>query len=144
MPAGSAAARNLTVHRPDGKTSAKAESPEGGRYIAADPVDWDYAPKGVSEISGEPFNQDEDVFVGQGEHRGTLRPLPQGSLQDKRSSLALLLAYATLRRIFPTLHCQEQHLAGAGDGALEGVATCGVFQRFQDVLYRDKSPADVR
>src|SRR5215213_9913159 len=38
-------------------------------YIAADPVDWDYAPNGISEISGKPFNQDEDVFVGQGKHR---------------------------------------------------------------------------
>ena len=38
-------------------------------YIAADPVDWDYAPEGVSEISGKPFNHDEDVFVGQGKHR---------------------------------------------------------------------------
>jgi FtsP/CotA-like multicopper oxidase with cupredoxin domain len=38
-------------------------------YIAADPVDWDYAPKGISEISGKPFNDDENVFVGQGKHR---------------------------------------------------------------------------
>src|SRR5215212_665725 len=51
-----------------------SEGPQGGGktrtyYIAADPVDWDYAPRGVSEISGKPFNEDEDVFVGQGKHR---------------------------------------------------------------------------
>jgi FtsP/CotA-like multicopper oxidase with cupredoxin domain len=38
-------------------------------YIAADPVDWDYAPDGVNDISGAPFNDDEQVFIGQGEHR---------------------------------------------------------------------------
>src|SRR5829696_7503669 len=38
-------------------------------YIAADPLDWDYAPKGIDEISGKPFNDDENVFVGQGKHR---------------------------------------------------------------------------
>jgi manganese oxidase len=38
-------------------------------YIAADPVDWDFAPKGMDEISGKSFNADEDVFVQRGEHR---------------------------------------------------------------------------
>jgi hypothetical protein len=38
-------------------------------YVAADSVDWDFAPKGISEISGKPFNDDENVFVEQGEHR---------------------------------------------------------------------------
>jgi len=38
-------------------------------YIAADPVDWDFAPKGIDEISGKPFNADENVFVQRGEHR---------------------------------------------------------------------------
>jgi FtsP/CotA-like multicopper oxidase with cupredoxin domain len=46
---------------------------EGGKtrtyYIAADPVNWDYAPDGIDDISGKPFDQDEDVFVGRGEHR---------------------------------------------------------------------------
>jgi manganese oxidase len=46
---------------------------EGGKtrtyYIAADPVDWDYAPRGIDEITGKPFNEDENVFVEQGEHR---------------------------------------------------------------------------
>ena len=46
---------------------------EGGKtrtyYIAADPVNWDYAPDGINDISGKPFDQDEDVFVGRGEHR---------------------------------------------------------------------------
>jgi len=33
------------------------------------PVNWDYAPDGINDISGKPFDQDEDVFVGRGEHR---------------------------------------------------------------------------
>jgi manganese oxidase len=49
------------------------EDSQGGKtrtyYIAADPVDWDYAPKGIDEITGKPFNEDEDVFVQRGEHR---------------------------------------------------------------------------
>ena len=52
-----------------GSEGTKTGSKTRTYYIAADPVDWDYAPKGISEISGKPFNQDEDVFVGQGKHR---------------------------------------------------------------------------
>src|SRR5215204_3859285 len=57
-----------------GGSQGSQEGHQGGGktrtyYIAADPVDWDYAPRGVSEISGKPFNEDEDVFVGQGKHR---------------------------------------------------------------------------
>ena len=36
-------------------------------YIAAEEVTWDYAPSGINGITGEPFGEDEDVFVGQGE-----------------------------------------------------------------------------
>jgi manganese oxidase len=38
-------------------------------YIAADEVDWDYAPSGNNQITGEPFGEEENVFVRQGEHR---------------------------------------------------------------------------
>src|SRR6266508_585636 len=38
-------------------------------YIAADEVDWDYAPLGYNGISGLPFSEDEDVFVQQGDAR---------------------------------------------------------------------------
>ena len=35
-------------------------------YIAADEVDWDYAPSGKNQITGEPFGEEENVFVRQG------------------------------------------------------------------------------
>ena len=38
-------------------------------YIAADEVDWNYAPLGRNEIAGRPFNDDENVFVAQGPDR---------------------------------------------------------------------------
>ena len=33
-------------------------------YIAADEVDWDYAPQGKNMITGQPFGDTENVFVG--------------------------------------------------------------------------------
>ena len=38
-------------------------------YIAADEVAWDYAPAGINRITGEPFGEAENVFVGQGPDR---------------------------------------------------------------------------
>jgi FtsP/CotA-like multicopper oxidase with cupredoxin domain len=38
-------------------------------YIAADEVKWDYAPQGRNMITGQPFTDDENVFVGRGPHR---------------------------------------------------------------------------
>ena len=38
-------------------------------YIAADEVDWNYAPAGRNVITGRPFNDDENVFVEQGPDR---------------------------------------------------------------------------
>lgn len=35
-------------------------------YIAADEVEWDYAPEGTNLITGEPFGEDENVFVASG------------------------------------------------------------------------------
>jgi FtsP/CotA-like multicopper oxidase with cupredoxin domain len=35
-------------------------------YVAADEVAWDYAPLGRNGITGEPFDEDANVFVGQG------------------------------------------------------------------------------
>jgi len=54
-----------TVEESQEKIDAKTRT----YYVAADTVKWDYAPKGISQISGKPFNDDEDVFVEQGEHR---------------------------------------------------------------------------
>src|SRR4051794_15344139 len=38
-------------------------------YIAADEVRWDYAPQGRNLITGQPFGDAENVFVGRGPHR---------------------------------------------------------------------------
>lgn len=38
-------------------------------YIAADMVDWDYAPSGKNMITGEPFDDAANVFVGPGTGR---------------------------------------------------------------------------
>jgi hephaestin len=38
-------------------------------YIAADEVDWNYAPQGKNMITGQPFTDDENVFVGNGPDR---------------------------------------------------------------------------
>ena len=35
-------------------------------YIAADTVEWDYAPSGINQITGEPFDADANVFVANG------------------------------------------------------------------------------
>src|SRR4029453_13960197 len=48
-------------------TQASSKTPT--YYIAADEVDWDYAPSGKNQITGEPFGEEENVFVRQGEHR---------------------------------------------------------------------------
>src|SRR5947199_1518586 len=38
-------------------------------YIAADDVNWDYAPQGKNMITGQPFTDDENVFVRNGPDR---------------------------------------------------------------------------
>lgn len=38
-------------------------------YIAADEVDWDYAPSGANQITGKPFGDEENVFVANGKNR---------------------------------------------------------------------------
>jgi FtsP/CotA-like multicopper oxidase with cupredoxin domain len=52
---------------------ATADAALGGKirvhYIAADEVDWDYAPSGLNQITGEPFGDTENVFVQQGPDR---------------------------------------------------------------------------
>ena len=37
-------------------------------YIAADEVEWDYAPSGDNRVSGRPFNEDEKLFAEVGPH----------------------------------------------------------------------------
>jgi manganese oxidase len=38
-------------------------------YVAAEEVNWDYAPEGTNVITGDPFGDDENVFVQQGDDR---------------------------------------------------------------------------
>lgn len=38
-------------------------------YIAADEVDWDYAPSGINKITGQPFDDVANVFVQHGPDR---------------------------------------------------------------------------
>jgi FtsP/CotA-like multicopper oxidase with cupredoxin domain len=38
-------------------------------YVAADEVAWDYAPSGINQITGEPFGEEENVFVASGRDR---------------------------------------------------------------------------
>jgi manganese oxidase len=38
-------------------------------YVAADEVEWDYAPSGSNGITGEPFGEEESVFVASGRDR---------------------------------------------------------------------------
>lgn len=38
-------------------------------YIAADEVDWDYAPAGENRLTGEAFGEEENVFVGEAPDR---------------------------------------------------------------------------
>ena len=38
-------------------------------YIAADEVEWNYAPTGKNQITGQPFDEDASVFTKQGDDR---------------------------------------------------------------------------
>jgi FtsP/CotA-like multicopper oxidase with cupredoxin domain len=38
-------------------------------YVAADLVDWDFAPSGINQISGLPFGEEEEIFVTPDEDR---------------------------------------------------------------------------
>ncbi|SUA77716.1 copper-resistance protein, CopA family [Nocardia otitidiscaviarum] len=49
---------------PDRTSGGRSSGTERVYYIAADPVRWDYAPDGENHIHGEPFDDDERVFVG--------------------------------------------------------------------------------
>src|SRR5690348_1467655 len=55
--------------------SAGSGQPDRGRgttrtyYVSAEPVRWDYAPAGRNEITGQPFDDQADVFVRRGPAR---------------------------------------------------------------------------
>lgn len=52
-----------------GAESAPATTQLRTYYIAADEVEWDYAPTGKDEITGQPFDEMADVFVKNGPDR---------------------------------------------------------------------------
>jgi manganese oxidase len=54
------------VSRPD---QAGSDSNVRSYYIAADEVDWDYAPGGVNKMMGMKFDGNSKVFVERGPHR---------------------------------------------------------------------------
>ena len=53
------------------QTAQQAATPPTTRtyFVAADEVEWDYAPSGENQISGEPFGEEENVFVQPGPDR---------------------------------------------------------------------------
>jgi len=63
-----AAAGLATASLAGSSASADAKSTRT-YYIAADEVAWDYAPSGINRITGEPFGDEENVFVQQGPDR---------------------------------------------------------------------------
>jgi FtsP/CotA-like multicopper oxidase with cupredoxin domain len=50
-------------------TAAAGERDTRTYFIAADTVIWDYAPDRQNKVTGEPFSEDENVFVAQTEDR---------------------------------------------------------------------------
>ena len=56
-------------NEPSSEHMAAAADVSGGGgtrqyYVSADQVEWNYAPTGRNQISGKPFGEDENVFVG--------------------------------------------------------------------------------
>ncbi len=57
---------------PDTMSKAACQANEGQTrmyYIAADEIEWDYAPTGKNVLKGQEFNDDENVFVQNSEDR---------------------------------------------------------------------------
>lgn len=56
-----------------GWAKARQSDPAGGKvrnyYVAADEVDWDYAPSGINQYTGKPFEGYAKTFVEKGPHR---------------------------------------------------------------------------
>src|SRR5215207_7423425 len=63
------AASNVAVLPGGSQTAAAGPVQTRHYYIAADEVAWNYAPSGINQITGEPFGEDEDVFVARGRDR---------------------------------------------------------------------------
>jgi len=63
------AAASVAVLTGGSQTAAAGPVQTRHYYIAADEVAWNYAPSGINQITGEPFGEDEDVFVARGRDR---------------------------------------------------------------------------
>ena len=65
---GSSSGRTAPADAATSTTPAAAAVPPMTRtyYIAADEVEWDYAPLGHNGITGEPFGDQENTFVATG------------------------------------------------------------------------------
>jgi FtsP/CotA-like multicopper oxidase with cupredoxin domain len=50
-------------------TQASAEGKVRTYYVAADEVEWDYAPGGVDHMTGQPFDKYASIFIERGPHR---------------------------------------------------------------------------
>ena len=60
-----------TATGPDAGTPIEAVAPILTRtyYMAADEIQWDYAPSGINQITGQPFTDEQNVFVQNGPDR---------------------------------------------------------------------------
>jgi manganese oxidase len=63
------AAASVSLLGGTAETATADDVQERHYYIAADEVEWDYAPSGINEISGEPFGEEENTFVAGGRNR---------------------------------------------------------------------------
>jgi FtsP/CotA-like multicopper oxidase with cupredoxin domain len=63
----------IHVHGSESVSSPNNAPESKGRtrtyYIAADEIQWDYAPSGLNQITGEPFDDEANVFVKNGSDR---------------------------------------------------------------------------
>ncbi len=63
----------MQAHGSGGDTAPNAAPAPKGQtrtyYIAADEVQWDYAPSGINQITGEAFDEEANVFVQNGPDR---------------------------------------------------------------------------
>jgi FtsP/CotA-like multicopper oxidase with cupredoxin domain len=51
------------------RPGASADSTVRTYYIAADEVDWNYAPSGIDQMSGKPFDAMQRIYTQRGPHR---------------------------------------------------------------------------
>lgn len=75
-------------------------------FIAADPVDWDYAPSGINRVTGAPFSEAEALFTEQDEARTRIGRVYRKALYREYSD-------ATFSTLKPRT-AEWQHLGALG------------------------------